>query len=292
MAIRPDWLRVRAPTPAQAVGIRAVRAVLGRHGLRTVCQGALCPNAVECWGARTATFMILGSVCTRSCRFCVVPTGDPGGRVDESEPRRLADAVAELGLKYVVLTSVDRDDLNDGGAELFAESVERVKRAGPEIRVEVLIPDFSGDPRALNRVLSSGADVFGHNLETVRSLTAELRDRRASYEQSLTVLGYLRASGKRGDVRVKSGLMVGLGETRSDIQRAFADLREAGVDTLTIGQYLRPSAQATPIVRFVPPEEFDELASEARDHGFRSVVAGPLVRSSYHALEAYEEGCD
>ena len=292
MATRPDWLRVRAPTSTQAAGIRAVRAVLSRHGLRTVCQGALCPNAVECWGARTATFMILGSVCTRTCRFCGVPTGDPGGRVDKSEPRRLADAVAELGLKYVVLTSVDRDDLEDGGAELFAESVERVKRAEPETRVEVLIPDFSGDPRALNRVLSSRADVFGHNLETVRSLSAEIRDRRASYEQSLTVLGYLRASAKRGDARVKSGLMVGLGETRSDIRSAFVDLREAGVDTLTIGQYLRPSAQATPIVRFVPPEEFAELASEARDHGFRSVVAGPLVRSSYHALEAYEERCD
>jgi lipoic acid synthetase len=292
MAIRPDWLRVRAPTPAQAAGIRAVRAVLSRHGLHTVCQEALCPNAVECWGARTATFMILGNVCTRSCRFCGVPTGDPGGRVDESEPRRLADAIVELGLKYVVLTSVDRDDLEDGGAELFAKSVELVKQAKPDVRVETLIPDFSGDPRALNRVLSSGADVFGHNLETVRSLSAELRDRRASYEQSLTILGYLRASEKRRDARVKSGLMVGLGETRGDIQRTFADLREVGVDTLTIGQYLRPSAQATPVVRFIPPEEFDELASEARDHGFRSVVAGPLVRSSYHASEAYEEGCD
>ena len=236
--------------------------------------------------------MILGNVCTRTCRFCGVPTGDPGGWVDESEPSRLADAIAELGLKYVVLTSVDRDDLEDGGAELFAQSVELVKQADPGVRVETLIPDFSGDPRALNRVLSSGADVFGHNLETVRSLSAELRDRRASYEQSLTILGYLRASGKRGDARVKSSLMVGLGETRSDIQSAFADLREAGVDTLTIGQYLRPSAQATPVVRFVPPEEFDELASEARDHGFRSVIAGPLVRSSYHASEAYEEGCD
>jgi lipoic acid synthetase len=292
MAIRPDWLRVRAPTPAQAAGIRAVRAVLSRHGLHTVCQEALCPNAVECWGARTATFMILGNVCTRTCRFCGVPTGDPGGRVDEGESSRLADAIVELGLKHVVLTSVDRDDLEDGGAELFAKSVELVKQAKPDVRVEALIPDFSGDPRALNRVLSSGADVFGHNLETVRSLSAELRDRRASYEQSLTILGYLRASEKRRDARVKSGLMVGLGETRDDIQSTFADLREVGVDTLTIGQYLRPSAQATPVVRFVPPEEFDELASEARDHGFRSVVAGPLVRSSYHASEAYEEGCD
>ena len=292
MAIRPDWIKVRAPTPTQAAGIREVRAVLSRHGLRTVCQGALCPNAAECWGARTATFMILGNVCTRTCRFCGVPTGDPGGRVDESEPSRLAAAIAELDLRYVVLTSVDRDDLEDGGVELFAESVERIKRARPGIRVEILIPDFCGDPRALNRILSSGADVFGHNLETVRSLSAELRDRRASYEQSLTVLGYLRAGARRGAARVKSGLMVGLGETRSDIQSAFVDLREAGVDTLTIGQYLRPSVQATPIVRFVPPEEFDELASEARDRGFRSVIAGPLVRSSYHALEAYEEGCD
>lgn len=292
MAMRPNWIRVRAPSAVQTSRMQEVRDVLDRHAVWTVCQGAICPNAAECWGARTATFMILGKTCTRTCRFCGVPSGNPGGRVDEGEPARLAAAVAELGLKYVVVTSVDRDDLQDAGAGLFAESVERIKRASPGILVEVLIPDFSGDPRALNRILASGADVRGHNVETVESLTPGLRDRRASYRQSLAVLAYLRAGANGRKRKVKSGLMLGLGETRREIAQTFADLREAGVDILTLGQYLQPTSAAIPVTRFVPPGEFDELAAEARGYGFRSVVAGPLVRSSYKAAEAYEEGCD
>ncbi|MFC2077391.1 lipoyl synthase [Candidatus Bipolaricaulota bacterium] len=289
MTTRPEWTTVRAPTATQSVGIRVVREVLARHRLRTVCQAAVCPNAAECWGAKTATFMILGDLCTRACRFCAVPTGTPRGEVDVGEPMRVADAVVELGLRYVVLTSVDRDDLDDGGAAVYAESVERIKRASPRTRVELLLPDFAGNPRALGAVLASPADVLGHNVETVCSRTPEVRDRRASYEQSLAVLGFLRAGASGRPV--KSGLMAGLGETKGEIVQTFSDLREAGVDVLTIGQYLRPTAEAVPVSRFVPPEEFDELGREARRHGFRAVVAGPLVRSSYRAAEAFEETC-
>jgi len=292
MSRRPDWIKARAPTPAQADAMRGMRDILKRHGLHTVCQGALCPNAVECWGAGTATFMLLGDVCTRACRFCGVATGDPGGRVDADEPRRVAEAIGELALDYVVLTSVDRDDLDDGGSELFAETVDRIKQARPEAIVEVLIPDFSGDPRALNRILRSGADVLGHNVETVRSLTPRMRDRRASYDQSLAVLSYLRAGGSSSGQRIKSGLMVGLGELRREISEALEDLRAAGVDTLTVGQYLRPTSAAVPEARFVPPGEFEEIEAEARALKFRAVVAGPLVRSSYHARELFETPCD
>jgi len=233
--------------------------------------------------------MLLGDLCTRACRFCGVTTGDPGGIVDHGEPERLAAAVAELGLRYVVLTSVDRDDLPDGGAGLFATSVDCLKAKIDGIRVEVLIPDFGGDPSALDRLLATGADVFGHNVETVRRLTPGLRDRHSGYEQSLVVLGHLS---KRAEKRkVKSGLMVGLGETRSEITEALGDLRRAGVDIVTIGQYLRPDKRAVPVERHVPPAEFDEIAAEAEAMGFGAVVAGPLVRSSYHALKAYTESC-
>ena len=269
--------------------MRGMRDLLRRHRLTTVCQGAVCPNAVECWGARTATFMLLGDLCTRACRFCGVKSGDPEGIVDSGEPGRLAAAVAELGLRYVVLTSVDRDDLPDGGAGLFAASVDRLRTEADGMRVEVLIPDFRGDRSALDRLLATGADVFGHNVETVRRLTPALRDRRAGYEQSLTVLAVLgERAGKR---KVKSGLMVGLGETRREIIETLVDLRDAGVDIVTIGQYLRPNERAVPVRRYLPPREFDASASEAGAMGFGAVVAGPLVRSSYHAAEAYAEPC-
>jgi len=288
MSRHPSWVRVRVPTPAEADGIRAVRSVLERHRLTTVCQGAVCPNAMECWSARTATFMLLGDVCTRGCRFCAVKTGDPGGAVDADEPARLAAAVAELGLRYVVLTSVDRDDLSDGGAGLFAEAVERLKALDEEIRVEVLIPDFGGDHDALDRILASGADVIGHNVETVRRLTPNLRDRRAGYERSLDVLAYLSEC---ASAPTKSGLMVGLGESQAEIDATLGDLRDADVRIVTVGQYLRPSGRSAPVERYVPPEEFDEIAASASRIGFASVVAGPLVRSSYRALEAYLASC-
>lgn len=266
-----------------------MRDLLDRHRLTTVCQGAICPNAVECWGARTATFMLLGDVCTRACGFCGVSTGEPGGAVDRDEPDRLAAAVSELGLRYVVLTSVDRDDLPDGGSGLFAASVDRLKERIPGIRVEVLIPDFRGDRHALARLLATDADVFGHNVETVRRLTPRLRDRRAGYEQSLRVLVELseRAAGRP----VKSGLMVGLGETETEIRETLVDLHDVGVDVVTIGQYLRPSRRAVPVERYVTPAAFEKIEEEAKAIGFAAVVSGPLVRSSYHALQVYTESC-
>jgi len=284
----PSWIRIRVPTPSEAAGIREVRALLAKHNLTTVCQGAACPNAAECWSHRTATFMLLGEVCTRACRFCAVPTGIREGVVDWGEPERIAAAVCELGLKYVVLTSVDRDDLEDGGAEVFARAIRAIRDERPEVRIEVLIPDFSGRTASLDRVLDAGADVCGHNLETVASLTPQYRDRRAGYLQSLDVLAYLSASGA---AIVKSGLMLGLGESRAELAQAFNDLRYAGVQILTLGQYLRPGPDAAEVARYVAPEEFEQLRAQALALGFRAVVAGPLVRSSYHAHEAYSSSC-
>jgi len=283
MTTHPSWIRVRVPTPAQAQGMAEMRALLAQHQLETVCQAAQCPNAVECWSARTATFMVLGKTCTRNCRFCDVATGNPSGWLDHDEPRRLAAAVAELGLAYVVLTSVDRDDLPDGGADGFARVIDALQNE--QVIIEALIPDFRGNRAAVERLASTGAAVIGHNLETVRRLTPALRDVRAGYDQSLDVLRVLsEASGER---KVKSGLMVGLGETLDEITQAMMDLREAGVDILTIGQYLRPSEKAVPVERFVPPHEFESMAAQARALGFASVVAGPLVRSSYHAAATF-----
>ena len=281
MTARPSWLKLKAPSPEEREGMRVVRDVLARHRLATVCQGALCPNAAECWGSRTATFMLLGEVCTRACRFCAVETGNPRGAVDPSEPERLARAIAELGLRHVVLTSVDRDDLSDGGASLFARAIRVVKERLPQVTVEALVPDFSGQEEPLRAVAAAGADVLGHNLEVVRRLTPSWRDRRASYVLSLSVLARFGALAPRS--LLKSSLILGLGETREETVQALRDLREAGVDLVTLGQYLPPTKDAAPAARYLEPAEFAALAGEARSIGFRSVVAGPLVRSSYHA---------
>ena len=287
MPKHPSWIKVRVPTPAQSQGMAEMRDLLARHDLETVCQGAQCPNAVECWSAHTATFMVLGDTCTRGCRFCDVPTGNPRGIVDGDEPQRLASAVRELGLSYVVLTSVDRDDLSDGGAAAFADVVDAITEATQDTIVEVLMPDFGGSHESLDRMVATKAEVFGHNLETVRRLSPQLRDCRAGYEQSLDVLGYL--SEVSGNRTIKSGLMVGLGESPDEIREAIIDLRAAGVTMLTLGQYLQPSPTAIPVARFMPPEEFEALETFARSLGFKAVVAGPLVRSSYHAAAAYNE---
>lgn len=231
--------------------------------------------------------MVLGEICTRSCRFCDVLTGNPSGRIDAEEPDRLAAAVRELGLAYVVLTSVDRDDLPDGGASAFARVIERISEATDATTIEVLLPDFREEHTSLDRIMATSADVLGHNLETVRRLTPALRDRRAGYDQSLAVLRYL--ADRADNRRIKSGLMVGLGESIAEIDEAMADLRDAGVDMLTIGQYLQPSRNAVPVARYMPPSEFDQLAARAQDWGFRAIVAGPLVRSSYHAAAAFSE---
>ena len=278
---RPDWLKVRLPGSGQ---YREVKTSLRRLGVATVCEQARCPNAGECWGCGTATFMILGEVCTRSCTFCAVASGRPAAPADD-EPRRVAEAVAELDLRYVVLTSVDRDDLPDGGAEQFARTVEAIlARNGPEVVVEVLTPDFAGAaPGSLARVAASGARVLSHNMETTRVMTPQVRDRRCDYDRSLELLRRYRAAAPR--LVVKSSLLLGLGETDEQVMETLGDLRDAGVDWVTMGQYLRPTSHHAPVQRYVPPEQFDHLADQARDLGFALVTAGPLVRSSYKAGE-------
>lgn len=280
----PSWVRVSMPTGSRHDD---VRQVLQRYRLNTVCEDAHCPNVFECWGLGTATIMILGDTCTRACRFCAVKTGKPGG-IDWFEPIRVALAVRDLGLRYVVITSVDRDDLPDGGASIYAMTIRQIKKINPGTRVEVLIPDFNLNMDALRAVVSAGPDVVSHNLETVERLTPLVRDRRAGYDKSLGVLRAIK--GINGNQVTKSGIMLGLGETRDEVLKAMRDLRGAGVDLLTIGQYLRPSGSPRhlPVARYVQPSEFQELRAIGLSMGFRAVAAGPMVRSSYRALELAE----
>ncbi|MBI4575293.1 MAG: lipoyl synthase [Planctomycetes bacterium] len=284
----PEWIRARAPGGAAYLRLKEV---LRRRGLHTVCEEARCPNLGECWAAGDATFMLLGDVCTRACRFCAVATGNPRGRVDPEEPLQVAQAVAEMGLRYVVLTTVDRDDLPDGGATHVAKTVRAVReRTGA--RVEALTGDFGGDRAALAALLESRPDCFAHNVETVPRLHPRVRDRRASYERSLAVLAAarepLRAEGIASRV-TKSSLMLGLGEDSGEVLSVMDDLRAVGVDVLTLGQYLQPTPAHLPVARYLEPAEFEELAVEGRARGFRRVLAGPLVRSSYRAGEGVDE---
>lgn len=279
---KPEWLKV--PLPAGPTYAH-VAGTIRRLGLFTVCQEARCPNVAECWGHGTATFMLLGWVCTRACKFCAVATGNPGGVVDPGEPERVAEAVATLGLEYVVLTSVDRDDLPDGGAAQFARTVRAIKARVPHVKVEALTPDFRGDLGAVAAVLDSEPEVFANNLETVRRLTPRVRDPRAGYDQTLRVLAF--AKEYRPEVLTKSSLMVGLGETDEEIRQAMKDLRAAGVDILTLGQYLRPSPSHLPVERYVPPAEFERYREWGYEEGFLEVFSGPLVRSSYRAERVF-----
>ncbi len=283
MTTRPSWLRIHSPTPEQAQNMAAMRSLLKAHELTTVCQGAMCPNACDCWGRKTATFMILGETCTRACRFCAVPTGNPQRRLDASEPERLSAAVRDLGLRYVVITSVDRDDLPDGGAKHFADVIRAVHRLEQHTVVEVLIPDFGGRAECLDLILEAAPDVIGHNIETVRRLSPGLRDPRADYDQSIAVLRWLHEQAPH--LPLKSSLMLGLGETHNEIIASLNDLHTAGACAVTLGQYMPPNPESADLERYVPPEEFDQLAEEARRIGFSHVVSGPLVRSSYHADE-------
>ena len=277
-ARKPPWFRVRLPG---SPGYLRLKQLVRTHGLHTVCEEASCPNISECWHHGTATFMILGDVCTRSCGYCNVKHGTPGA-VDENEPERLAAAVATLGLDYVVVTSVDRDDLPDGGASAFAASIRAIRRGAPGCRVEVLIPDFSGDAGPLEAVLDAGPDILNHNLETVERLYRTARPG-GRYRWALGLLE--RARRYRPAVPTKSGVMVGLGETAGELVGALADLRSAGCEIVTIGQYLRPSPAHLPVARYYHPDEFAALKQRALDIGFRHVESGPLVRSSYHAHE-------
>lgn len=280
---KPRWLR--APMPAGR-GFDAVRSTVKEHRLATVCEEAKCPNIGECWNAGTATIMLMGAVCTRACRFCSVDTGNPHGWLDKDEPANAARTVQLMKLKYVVLTSVDRDDLPDGGAGHFAASVREIKRLNPNTAVEALTPDFQGVMRDVETVVSSGLDVFAQNVETVRRLTHPVRDPRASYEQSLAVLGHAKRF--RPDVLTKTSLMLGLGETDEEIATAMDDMRAQGVDILTLGQYLRPTPNHLAIERWVTPEEFERYREWALEKGFLECVSGPLVRSSYRAERALE----
>ncbi len=275
---RPEWLKVRVPGGRNYTELKTIMRDLDLH---TVCEEARCPNMGECWGHRTATFMILGDTCTRACGFCAVKTGRPG-TLDLLEPERVARAVQKMGLKHVVVTSVNRDDVADGGSKVFAATIRKIRQYVPGCTVEVLTPDFEGAQTSLETLWGAAPDVFNHNIETCERLTKLVR-RRAKYRRSLDVL---RAA-KRFDpsMRTKSGIMVGLGETREELTRTMRDLREAEVDILTIGQYLRPTPEHLDIVRYYHPDEFAALKVEALDLGFKHVESGPLVRSSYHAHE-------
>ena len=278
---KPGWLRARM---ASGDGYDFVRRTVREHRLATVCEEAKCPNIGECWNAGTATIMLMGAVCTRACRFCAVDTGNPRGWLDTEEPQQVAASVALMRLKYVVLTSVNRDDLADGGAAHYAACIRAIKQHNPETAVEALTPDFQGVLRDVATVLDAGPEVFAQNLETVRRLTHPVRDPRAGYQQTLAVLEH--AKRHRPGVITKSSLMLGIGETEQEIGECMDDLRRAGVDILTLGQYLRPTVNHLSVQRYVTPEQFEQYRAWGLARGFRECVSGPLVRSSYRAEQA------
>ena len=279
---RPRWLTVKPPTGEEYGELKQLFANLNLH---TVCQEAHCPNIHECWGGGTATLMLMGDVCSRACRFCMVAPGKPNGILDENEPENVAFALSQMGLTYVVITSVDRDDLLDGGAAHFARTIRLVKERNPDLLVEVLIPDFQNDLDALRVVADAHPDVIGHNIETTFSLTSLVRDPRAGYWQSLSVLRNIKKISPTS--YTKSSIMVGLGESEEEVHQAMTHLRMAEVDFLTVGQYLRPSPRHLPVVEFVKPEQFRRYEAMGKELGFRYVASGPLVRSSYRAGEFF-----
>jgi lipoic acid synthetase len=281
---KPDWLRIRVRGGER---YEAVKDIVAGHRLATVCEEAKCPNMSECWSAGTATIMLMGDVCTRACRFCAVNTGNPRGWLDPEEPANTARSVQLMGLKYVVLTSVNRDDLADGGAGHYAACVEAVKALNPDTAVEALTPDFLGVKADVERVVDSGIEVFAQNVETVERLTHPVRDPRAGYRQTLDVLAHAKAH--RPQVLTKTSLMLGLGETDAEIIACMDDLRESGVDILTFGQYLQPTANHYPIQRYVTPQEFEQYRQRGLEKGFLEVVSGVFVRSSYRAEQVLEK---
>lgn len=271
---KPSWLRVKLPI---GENYRKVRALVDEHKLHTICESGSCPNMGECWGEGTATFMILGNICTRSCGFCAVQTGKPDA-IDEFEPGKVAHSIKTMGIKHAVITSVDRDDLKDGGSGIWVQTVKAVRHQSPGTTMETLIPDFAGKWENLQQIIDVAPEIVSHNLETVRRLTKQVRIQ-AKYDRSLEVLFRL----KKGGMRTKSGVMLGLGETDEEIIETMEDLRAVGVDILTLGQYLQPTPKHLPIVEFVEPERFQKYEKLGLEMGFRFVESGPLVRSSYHA---------
>lgn len=280
---KPEWIKVRIPSGEKYQELKK----LVKGTLHTVCEEARCPNIEECWNGGTATFMLMGDTCTRGCRFCHVKTGNPRGALDPGEPQKITDAVLKLNLTYVVLTSVDRDDLSDGGASHFAKTIQAIKEKNPKILVEALMPDFNSDFRSLDVMIESKAEVLAQNIETVKRLTRKVRDYKSGYQKTLHVLAYLKQ--KKPSLFTKSSLMLGLGEKDSEILETMDDLRAAQVDILTLGQYLQPSKKQLPVEEYVLPSRFEMFADIGRKKGFKFVAAGPLVRSSYRAGELFVE---
>ena len=281
---KPEWLKVKAQFNPN---FHKIKNQVNEKRLNTVCEEAHCPNISECWSAGTATFMLMGSVCTRACKFCSVDTGNPKGWLDQEEPLKTAKAVRTMGLKYVVLTSVNRDDLEDGGAEHYAQTVQAIKDLNPNTAVEALTPDFKGIKSSIDTIVNSGIEVFAQNLETVKRLTYPVRDPRAGYQQTLDVLYESKEINK--EVLTKTSLILGLGETDEEIEQAMDDLIDHKVDILTLGQYLRPTLNHLPVERWVTPEEFEKYREIGLSKGFLEVVSGPMVRSSYRAEQALQK---
>ena len=275
---KPTWLRVKSQNSSK---YRELKSIVSDKKLHTVCEEAMCPNIQECWIHGTATFMLLGSVCTRACRFCAVDTGNPKGILDKDEPIKVANSIAHMNLKYAVLTSVNRDDLSDGGAEHFSHTVQAIKEKAPEVIVEALVPDFLGNKQSIEILLNSKLEVFAQNLETVSRLTKRVRDPRAGYDQTLEVLSYAKQHSP--SVITKTSLMFGLGETEEEILKTFDDIKGTGVDVLTLGQYMRPTVNHLPVEKWYTPEEFEYFKDLAIEIGFLEVASGPMVRSSYRA---------
>lgn len=281
---KPEWIKVRL---ASGPSYQSIRHRVSTLNLHTVCQEARCPNIEECWNGGTATFMLMGDTCTRGCRFCHVKTAKLPAPLDPQEPKNIADSVMAMNLSYVVLTSVDRDDLSDGGASHFAETIRLMKQRNPRILIEALMPDFQGMQRSLDTMIESGAEVLAQNQETVKRLTRHVRDGKSGYETTLSVLRYLKE--KKPSLMTKSSLMLGLGETDEEVFEAMDDLRACGVDILTLGQYLQPSQKQLPVVEYVHPTKFEWFKNKGLQKGFLFVAAGPLVRSSYRAGELFVE---
>jgi len=281
---KPDWLRVRMKTTPE---FYRVSSILSKYRVHTICKEALCPNIYECWGSGTATFLILGDICTRNCRFCSVKKGNPGGVIDEDEPSRVALAARELGLKYVVITSVDRDDLPDGGACQYAKTIKAVREHIDNVVIEVLTPDFQESYNSIKTVVDAKPDVYAHNIETVERLTPVIRDRRAAYKRSLKVLRIVKDIDD--SMITKSSILVGFGEKPYEVIKALEDLRNVGVDIVTIGQYLQPTTKHFPVAEYVEPKTFKYYEEIGYKLGFKLVISGPLVRSSYLASKYYDE---
>ena len=282
-ATKPKWLQTTIP---QGQTYFKIVENLRSRNLVTVCQEAKCPNINQCWNSGTATFMVLGDTCTRACRFCHIKTGNPQGSIDYQEPRRVADSVKVMGLDYVVITMVDRDDLDDGGAEHLARVVGEIRKVRPQIKIELLTSDFAGAERPLQTIAECAPQVFAHNIETVERLTPRVRDARAGYRQSLAVLNNFK--NLRPEIITKSSLMLGLGERGDEIEQTLSDLRQHQVDLITLGQYMRPTRKHLTVKRYLSPQEFDELRKVAEKLGFQAVASGPLVRSSYRAKDFFE----